>query len=95
MNRMEKVRLDDGPTDDTEAVALRAAGDDPAAQSVPRPGQPRQGEQLNVAPRGRNELVAVMDADMHLHREALNASSRGWCAPARRSERRCAACHEP
>ena len=64
--------LDDGSTDDTEAVALEAAGGDPRCRVRRDPVNRGKAEQLNVGFReARHELVAVTDADTHVHPEAL------------------------
>ena len=70
--RLEVLVLDDGSTDDTEAVALAAAGDDPRCRVLRDPVNRGKAEQLNVGFReARHELVAVTDADTHVHPEAL------------------------
>ena len=70
--RLEVLVLDDGSTDDTEAVALAAAGGDPRCRVLRDPVNRGKAEQLNVGFReARHELVAVTDADTHVHPEAL------------------------
>jgi biofilm PGA synthesis N-glycosyltransferase PgaC len=69
---LEVLVLDDGSTDDTEAVALAAAGGDPRCRVHRDPVNRGKAEQLNVGFReARHELVAVTDADTHVHPEAL------------------------
>jgi poly-beta-1,6-N-acetyl-D-glucosamine synthase len=69
---LEVLVLDDGSTDETEAVALAAAGGDPRCRVRRDPVNRGKAEQLNVGFReARHELVAVTDADTHVHPEAL------------------------
>ena len=70
--RLEVLVLDDGSTDETEAVAVAAAGGDPRCRVRRDPVNRGKAEQLNVGFReARHELVAVTDADTHVHPEAL------------------------
>jgi biofilm PGA synthesis N-glycosyltransferase PgaC len=70
--RLEVLVLDDGSTDDTEAVALAAAEGDARCRVHRDPVNRGKAEQLNVGFReARHELVAVTDADTHVHPEAL------------------------
>ena len=69
---LEVLVLDDGSTDETEAVALAAAGGDPRCRVRRDPVNRGKAEQLNVGFReARHGLVAVTDADTHVHPEAL------------------------
>jgi biofilm PGA synthesis N-glycosyltransferase PgaC len=70
--QLEIIVLDDGSTDDTEAAALAGAGDDERCR-VRRDSVNRgKAEQLNIGFReARHGLVAVTDADTHVHPEAL------------------------
>jgi biofilm PGA synthesis N-glycosyltransferase PgaC len=70
--RLEVLVLDDGSTDDTEAVALAAAEGDARCRVHRDPVNRGKAEQLNAGFReARHELVAVTDADTHVHPEAL------------------------
>ena len=71
--RLEILVLDDGSTDETEAVALAVAAGVRAVPGDPRPGEPRQGgapERRLRAP-AAHERVVVTDADGHLHPQAI------------------------
>ncbi len=69
---LEVLVLDDGSTDDTDAVALAAAPGDPRCRVLRDPVNRGKAEQLNVGFReARHALVAVTDADTHVHPEAL------------------------
>jgi poly-beta-1,6-N-acetyl-D-glucosamine synthase len=69
---IEVLVLDDGSTDDTEAVARKAAGDDPRCEVVRDPVNRGKADRLNIGfRRARHELVAVTDADTHMHPRAL------------------------
>lgn len=69
---LEVLVLDDGSTDDTKAAAQRAAGEDRRCRVVGDPVNRGKADRLNFGLReARHELVAVIDADTHLHPEAL------------------------
>jgi poly-beta-1,6-N-acetyl-D-glucosamine synthase len=69
---LELLVLDDGSTDDTEAAARRAGGDDTRLQVVRDPVNRGKAEQLNAGfSRATHELVVVTDADTHLHPLAI------------------------
>ncbi len=69
---LEVLVLDDGSTDDTEAVASAAAGGDPRCQVVRDPVNRGKADRLNMGFRAaRHELVVVTDADTHVHPEAI------------------------
>ena len=69
---LEVLVLDDGSTDATEAVALEASAGDPRCRVIRDPVNRGKAEQLNVGfGQARHELVAVTDADTHMHPEAL------------------------
>ena len=69
---LEVLVLDDGWTDDTEAVALAAAEGDARCRVHRDPVNRGKAEQLNAGFReARHELVAVTDAGTHVHPEAL------------------------
>ena len=68
----EILVLDDGSTDDTAAAARAAAGDDPRCRVIPDPQNVGKAGRLNAGLReARHELVAVTDADTHIHPAAL------------------------
>jgi len=70
--QLEVVVLDDGSTDETEAAALAAAGGDPRLRVARDPVNKGKAAQLNAGfEQARYELVAVTDADTHVHPEAL------------------------
>jgi poly-beta-1,6-N-acetyl-D-glucosamine synthase len=70
--QLEVVVLDDGSTDETEAAALAAAGGDPRLRVARDPVNKGKAAQLNAGfEQARHELVAVTDADTHVHPEAL------------------------
>ena len=69
---LEVLVLDDGSTDDTEANALAAAGGDPRCRVLRDPVNRGKADRLNAGFRqARHELVATVDADTHLHPQAL------------------------
>jgi poly-beta-1,6-N-acetyl-D-glucosamine synthase len=69
---LELIVLDDGSTDDTEAVALSAAADDPRCHVFRDPVNRGKAERLNEGfARASHELVVVADADTHLHPQAI------------------------
>ena len=69
---LEVLVLDDGSTDDTKTAAQRAAGDDRRCRVVRDAVNRGKADRLNFGLReARHDLVAVIDADTHLHPEAL------------------------
>ena len=69
---LEVVVLDDGSTDGTAAAAQQAAGADPRCRVIRDPVNRGKADRLNFGFRAaRHELVAVIDADAHLHPAAL------------------------
>jgi poly-beta-1,6-N-acetyl-D-glucosamine synthase len=69
---LEVLVLDDGSTDGTEAAALAEIAGDPRCRVIRDPVNRGKAEQLNVGfEEARHELVAVTDADTHLHPQAL------------------------
>ena len=69
---LEVLVLDDGSTDATEAAALEAIAGDPRCRVIRDPVNRGKAEQLNLGFRqARHELVAVTDADTHMHPQAL------------------------
>jgi biofilm PGA synthesis N-glycosyltransferase PgaC len=69
---LELLVLDDGSTDGTEAAALDAAGDDPRCTVVRDPVNRGKAERLNQGfARAHHDLVAVTDADTHVHPSAI------------------------
>ena len=69
---LEVLVLDDGSTDATDAAALEACADDRRCRVVRDPVNRGKAERLNVGLRqARHELVAVTDADTHIHPQAL------------------------
>jgi poly-beta-1,6-N-acetyl-D-glucosamine synthase len=65
---LEVLVLDDGSTDDTEAAAQQAAGTDPRCRVIRDPVNRGKADRLNFGfQEARHELVAVVDADTHLH----------------------------
>jgi biofilm PGA synthesis N-glycosyltransferase PgaC len=69
---VEVLVLDDGSTDDTEVVARAAAGHDPRCQVMRDPVNRGKADRLNIGFRqAKYEIVAVTDADTHLHPKAL------------------------
>jgi poly-beta-1,6-N-acetyl-D-glucosamine synthase len=70
--QLEIIVLDDGSTDDTEAAALAGADGDSRCRVRRDPVNRGKAEQLNIGFReARHGLVAVTDADTHVHPEAL------------------------
>ena len=70
--RLELLVLDDGSTDATEAAALEASAGDPRCRVIRDPVNRGKADRLNVGfSQARHELVAVTDADTHVHPEAL------------------------
>ena len=70
--QLEVLVLDDGSTDATEAAALEAIGGDPRCRVIRDPVNRGKAEQLNAGfAHARYELVAVTDADTHMHPLAL------------------------
>ena len=69
---LEVIVLDDGSTDRTEAVALEASARDSRCRVIRDPVNRGKAVQLNVGfAQARHELVAVTDADTHMHPAAL------------------------
>jgi poly-beta-1,6-N-acetyl-D-glucosamine synthase len=69
---LELLVLDDGSTDGTEAAALDAAAGDPRCTVIRDPVNRGKAERLNQGfGRARHGLVAVTDADTHVHRRAI------------------------
>ncbi len=69
---LEVIVLDDGSTDATEATALEASAGDPRCRVIRDPVNRGKADRLNVGmSQARHELVAVTDADTHMHPEAL------------------------
>ena len=70
--KLEVLVLDDGSTDGTETAAEQAAGGDRRCRVIRDPINRGKADRLNVGFReARHELVAVIDADTHLHPHAL------------------------
>jgi poly-beta-1,6-N-acetyl-D-glucosamine synthase len=69
---LEVLVLDDGSTDDTETAALKAAGGDPRCRVLRDPVNRGKADRLNAGlAEARYELVVVMDADTHVHPNAV------------------------
>ena len=69
---LEVLVLDDGSTDGTETAAEQAAGGDRRCRLIRDPVNRGKADRLNFGFReARHELVAVIDADTHLHPYAL------------------------
>ncbi len=69
---LEVLVLDDGSTDATEAAALEAIAGDRRCRVIRDPVNRGKAEQLNLGFRqARHGLVAVTDADTHIHPQAL------------------------
>ena len=70
--QLEVLVLDDGSTDATEAAALEAIDGDPRCRVIRDPVNRGKSAQLNAGfAQARYELVAVTDADTHMHPLAL------------------------
>ena len=70
--QLEVLVLDDGSTDATEATALEAINGDPRCRVIRDPVNRGKSAQLNAGfTHARYELVAVTDADTHIHPLAL------------------------
>ncbi len=68
--------LDDGSGDGTEAAALAAAAGDPRCRVVRDPVNRGKADRLNAGFRvARHPLVAVVDADTHVHPQALRLAA--------------------
>ena len=68
----EVLVLDDGSTDATEATALDASGGDARCRVLRDPVNRGKADRLNFGfSQARHELVAVTDADTHMHPAAL------------------------
>jgi biofilm PGA synthesis N-glycosyltransferase PgaC len=100
---LEVLVLDDGSTDDTEATAQQAAGADRRCRLIRDPVNRGKADRLNFGLReARHELVAVVDADTHVHPGALKLlvarmSARRWWppSPGRRTSPTGAGCCSP
>ena len=69
---LEVLVLDDGSTDATEAAALEASAGDPRCRVIRDPVNRGKADRLNAGfSQARHELVAVTDADTHMHPAAL------------------------
>ncbi len=69
---LEVLVLDDGSTDGTEAAVLEAGAGDPRCRVIRDPVNRGKADRLNDGFRqARHELVAVTDADTHMHPQAL------------------------
>ncbi len=69
---LEVLVLDDGSTDATEAAALEARAGDRRCRVIRDPVNRGKADRLNVGFRqARHALVAVTDADTHIHPQAL------------------------
>jgi len=69
---LEVLVLDDGSTDDTEAAALEACGGDVRCRVLRDPVNRGKADRLNFGMhQAEHELVAVVDADTHVHPQAL------------------------
>jgi biofilm PGA synthesis N-glycosyltransferase PgaC len=69
---LEVLVLDDGSTDHTEAAALEAIAGDLRCRVIRDPVNRGKADRLNVGlKQARHELVAVADADTHMHPQAL------------------------
>jgi poly-beta-1,6-N-acetyl-D-glucosamine synthase len=70
--KLEVLVLDDGSADETEAVALEAAGGDGRCRVLRDPVNRGKANRLNVGlHEARHELLAIIDADTHIHPDAL------------------------
>ena len=73
---LEVLVLDDGSSDGTEAAALAAAAGDRRCRVLRDPINRGKAEQLNAGfGAARHPLVAVIDADTHLHPQALRLAA--------------------
>jgi biofilm PGA synthesis N-glycosyltransferase PgaC len=69
---LEVLVLDDGSTDDTETAAITAAEGDSRCRVLRDPVNRGKADRLNAGvAEARHDLVAVMDADTHIHPAAL------------------------
>ena len=69
---LEVLVLDDGSTDGTEAAVVAASAGDPRCRVIRDPVNRGKADRLNDGFReARHELVAVTDADTHMHPQAL------------------------
>ena len=77
---LEILVLDDGSTDDTAGAARIAAADDHRCQVIRDPENRGKADRLNQGFRqARHELVVVIDADTHLHPQALKLLAARMC----------------
>ena len=78
---LEVFVLDDGSDDETEAAALQAAGRDPRCRVIRDPVNRGKADRLNFGfQEARHGLVAVIDADTHLHPAALKLLVARMCS---------------
>ena len=71
-SELEVIVLDDGSTDATEATALEASAGDPRCRVIGDPVNRGKADRLNIGmSQARHDLVAVTDADTHMHPAAL------------------------
>ena len=69
---LEVLVLDDGSTDDTEAAAREAAGGDRRCRVIRDPVNRGKADRLNLGlAEARHELVSIIDADTHVHPDAM------------------------
>src|SRR3954452_14281676 len=69
---LEVLVLDDGSTDETEAAALDASSGDTRCRVLRDPVNRGKADRLNFGlHQAEHELVAVVDADTHVHPQAL------------------------
>ncbi len=69
---LEVLVLDDGSTDATEAAAVEARGGDERCRVLRDPVNRGKADRLNFGfQQARHQLVAVTDADTHIHPQAL------------------------
>jgi biofilm PGA synthesis N-glycosyltransferase PgaC len=81
--QLEVLVLDDGSSDGTDAAAREAAGADRRCRVIRDPVNRGKSERLNAGLReARHDLVATVDADTHVHPQALKLLvARMWRSP--------------